>query len=87
MDPWPLGTARTITLESVKATPETKISVLGQSDQIVEYKPDLKPKTTWKQDSNGLHITAYRAQRLYTNNKWPDPVVLKITNAIAVKPK
>jgi alpha-L-fucosidase len=86
MDPWPLGTAKTVTLESVKATAETKISVLGQSDQIVEYKPDLKPKTTWKQDSNGLHITAYRAQRLYTNNEWPDPVVLKITNVVAVNP-
>lgn len=87
MNPWPLGTAKTIILESVKATPKTKISVLGQSDRIVEYKPDLKPETTWKQDSNGLHITAYRAQRLYTNNEWPDPVVLKITNAVAVKPE
>jgi alpha-L-fucosidase len=27
-----------------------------------------------------LHITAYRAQRLYTDRRWPNPVVLKLTN-------
>ena len=55
--------------------------MLGQSDQIVEYRPTVKPKTTWTQDEQGLHITAYRAQRLYTDRGWPDPIVLKIVNA------
>ena len=68
-----------LTFRSVRATPQTKISVLGQSDEIVEYKADVKPKTTWTQDGAGLHITAYRAQRLYTDRSWPDPVVLKMT--------
>jgi alpha-L-fucosidase len=27
-----------------------------------------------------LAITAWKAQRLYTDRKWPNPVVLKITN-------
>jgi alpha-L-fucosidase len=81
MQPWKLGDAKTVTLRSVRATPQTKISVLGQSDEIVEYRPDVKPKTSWNQDDSGLHITAYRAQRLYTDRRWPDPVVLKITNA------
>jgi alpha-L-fucosidase len=39
------------------------------------------PKTTWKQDASGLHVTAYRAQRLYTNRGWPNPIVLKISAA------
>jgi alpha-L-fucosidase len=39
------------------------------------------PKTTWKQDAAGLHIRAMHAQRLYNNREWPNPVVLKITNA------
>jgi alpha-L-fucosidase len=77
---WRLGDSKTITLRSVRATPRTTMSVLGQSDELVEYKPDIKPKTTWTQDSSGLHITAYRAQRLYTNNQWPDPLVVKMTN-------
>jgi alpha-L-fucosidase len=77
---WRLGDAKTITLRSVRATPQTKLSVLGQSDQMVEYKPDVKPETTWKQDAAGLHITVYRAQRLYTDRSWPNPIVLKMTN-------
>lgn len=81
MQPWRLGEAKTITLRSVRATPQTEISVLGQSDEIVEYRPEVKPKTTWTEDSGGLHISAYRAQRLYTDRRWPNPIVLKITNA------
>ena len=81
MEPWKLGEPKTITLRSVRSTPHTRISVLGQSDEIVEYRPEVRPKTTWTQDSQGLHITAYRAQRLYTDRQWPDPIVLKITNA------
>ena len=77
---WRLGDAKTITLRSVRATPKTAISVLGQSDEIVEYKPDVKPKTTWTQDESGLHVIAYRAQRLYTDRNWPNPVVLKMTH-------
>lgn len=80
MHPWRLGTAKTVTLRSVRATPQTHVSVLGQSDEVVEYMPDVHPKTTWKQDGNGLHITAYRAQRLYTDRRWPNPLVLKISN-------
>ena len=80
---WRLGDAKTITLRSVHATPKTAVSVLGQSDEIVEYKPEVKPKTSWKEDAAGLHIQVYRAQRLYTDRSWPDPVVLKITNAEA----
>jgi alpha-L-fucosidase len=84
---WRLGDAKTITLRSVRATPQTTMSVLGQSDEIVEYKPDVKPKTTWTQDANGLHITAYRAQRLYTDRSWPNPAVLKMTHVeAAMKP-
>jgi alpha-L-fucosidase len=56
---------------------------LGQNDRVLEYRPDIVPKTTWKQDSTGLHIRAMHAQRLYNNREWPNPVVLKITNAEA----
>ncbi len=81
MSPWKLGDPKTIALRSVRATAQTQVTVLGQSDQIVEYRPDVIPKTTWKQTEAGLSITAYRAQRLYTDNTWPNPIVLKITNA------
>lgn len=80
MQPWKLGEPKTVTLRSVRSSARTRISVLGQSDEIVEYRPEITPKTTWTQDSSGLHITCYRAQRLYTDRRWPNPVVLKMTD-------
>jgi alpha-L-fucosidase len=80
MHPWKLGEPKTVTLRSLRATENTKVTVLGQSDELVEYRPEVNPKTEWKQDASGLHIIAYRAQRLYTDRRWPNPLVLKITN-------
>jgi alpha-L-fucosidase len=80
MSPWKLGDAKTVTLHSVHSTAATKVTVLGQSDEMVEYRPGLLPKTTWKQDGDNFQITAYRAQRLYTDRRWPNPIVLKMTN-------
>ena len=51
-------------LRSVHATPETEVRVLSQNDKVVEYQADVVPKTTWRQEADGLHIRAMRAQRL-----------------------
>jgi alpha-L-fucosidase len=81
MQRWPYASWRDIVLRSVKLKPGAKIEVLGQSDELVEYQPKVIPKTTWKQTSRGLEIRAMRAQRIYNDRKWPNPVVLKITGA------
>ncbi len=78
---WNFGAWREFTLRSVRATERTRVSILGQSDEVLEYKPDVIPRTTWRQDAEGLHIRAMRAQRLYNDRTWPNPVVLKITHA------
>jgi alpha-L-fucosidase len=80
---WKYGEWRDIVLRSVRATAKTEISVLGQSGDVLEYQPAVTPKTTWKQQPDGLHIRANRAQRIYNNRRWPNPVVLKLT---AVEP-
>ena len=80
---WPWGTTKTFTLKSVKATPETEVSVLGQNDEILEYRPEVEPRTAFEQTADGLRVTAWRAQRLYNDRRWPNPVVLKITHAEA----
>jgi alpha-L-fucosidase len=85
--PWKRGEWKEIILKSVKATDQTKASVLGQNDKVLEYKQDVVPKTTWKQEADGLHIRAMRAQRLYNDSKWPNPVVLKITDVKPVSVK
>ena len=79
--PLDMGDWRTIALKSVRATDATEIEVLGQSGQVLEYQPQVDPKTRWQQDGDQLRITFCRAQRLYNNRKWPNPLVLKITNA------
>ncbi len=79
--PLRLGERRELTLASVRATRETQVEVLGQSGELLEYQPRVSAKTTWTQEPRGLRISFMRAQRLYTNRRWPNPVVLKITHA------
>jgi len=83
--PWPHGQWQTVTLQSVRATPESEIEILGQSGNVMEYKPNVVPKTTWTQDEAGLHIRAMRAQRIYDDYKWPNPIVIRITHARKVE--
>ncbi len=78
-EPWKRGDWKEIVLHSARATGATEASVLGQNDKVYEY-TKIVPKTTWKQEPDGLHIRAMFAQRLQDNGKWPNPVVLKITN-------
>ena len=77
---WPIGEWKDFTLHSVKATAQTKATVLSQNDQALEYEPDVIPKTTFEQTTDGLKIRAMRAQRLYNDRRWPNPVVLKLTD-------
>ena len=77
---WNRGDRKEFVLGSIKSTPSTKISVLGQNDKVVEYKEDIDPKSRFSQKVDGLHISVVRAQRLYNNHKWPNPIVVKIEN-------
>jgi alpha-L-fucosidase len=82
-DAWPRATWREFVLHSVRATPATTISVLGQDDQTVEYKPELHPKSSWSEQPDGLHVRVMRAQRLQDNSQWTNALVIKLT---AVEP-
>ncbi len=75
------GEPNNFALKSVKATEDTTVDVLGQSGEVLEYCPDVVPRTKWHQDEQGLRITATRTQRLYNDRSWPNPIVLKITHA------
>ncbi len=77
---WPLGERREFVLQSISATPETEISVLGQNDKVVEYHPEKTPVSRYTQQDDLLLISVVRAQRLYNNRQWPNPVVVKLTN-------
>ncbi len=75
---WKKGARREYTLKSLRATSNSRISVLGQNDRVLEYKPNAKPVSTIKQTEEGLKISVVRAQRIYNNSKWPNPVVVKL---------
>lgn len=80
-EPWPWGQRREITLKSIAAGPETQVSILGQTGQVLEYQPDADPACRWEQTTAGLRISAVRAQRIYNDRSWPNPLVLRITDA------
>lgn len=77
---WKEGERKTFLLKSARATANTKISVLGQNSKIIEYKPDLDVSSRFKQTANGLELSVVKAQRIYDDHRWPNPVVIKLEN-------
>lgn len=77
---WVRGQWRDFVLKSVAAGADTEVTVLGQNGRVLEYRPDVKPAPTFKQENDGLHIHAMFTQRLQDNSRWPNPIVLKITH-------
>lgn len=80
---WVRGEWRDYVLKSVQAAPHSVVSVLGQNGRVLEYRPEVNPQPTLKQEADGLHIRAMFTHRLQDNSRWPNPIVLKITH---VKP-
>ncbi|MFC1763304.1 alpha-L-fucosidase [Planctomycetota bacterium] len=80
---WPRGSRKDFLLQSVRATALTEIQVLGHNGLWSEYQPDLDIAPRFKQMENGVTLSVCRAQRLYNNHKWHNPVVVKLTH---VKP-
>ncbi len=81
MPDWKRGTRKEFILKSAKTTSNSIVSVLGQSGELLEYQPTVNASTYFEQKEDGIYISCMRAQRIYNNNKWQNPIVLKITNA------
>ncbi len=77
---WGLGDRKVFNLKSLKAKKNSKISVLGQNSLVLEYNPDVNAKPTMKNTNDGIQITVMRAQRIYNDRKWPNPIVVKLEN-------
>lgn len=78
--PWALGVRREFTLTHVKSTARTTITVLGQNSQVVEYNPNINPAAEFRQLPDSLIISVVRAQRLYNDRTWGNPLVVKLTD-------
>ena len=77
---WKEAERKSFLLRSIKSTPNTKISVLGQNSQIIEYKADLDVSCKYKQTPEGLEVSVVKAQRIYDDHRWPNAVVIKLEN-------
>ncbi len=79
-DNWKFGDRKTFNLSSIKSNNKSKISVLGHNGEVLEYNPNVDPTPTIKKTSNGTTISVMRAQRIYNDKKWPNPMVVKLEN-------
>lgn len=77
-DGWERGERREFLLKAISADSESSISVLGQNDQVVEYSVGADAASRVEQLDEGLQISVVRAQRIYNNKKWPNPIVVKL---------
>ena len=77
---WPFGVRKEFLLHSVKSTPETEIKVLGHQGEVLEYQPDIDPAPGFSDSDQGLLISVMRAQRIYNDRTWPNPIVVKLEN-------
>ncbi|WP_163416824.1 alpha-L-fucosidase [Flagellimonas sp. HSM57] len=84
---WFKGRRRNFLIKNLKATSNTTISVLGQNDLVVEYWPENIPKSRFVQHEDLLEISISKAQRLYNDKIWPNPIVVKLTNVEFVESK
>lgn len=77
---WFKGMRRSFLMESLRATDKTTVSTVGQNDKVVEYWPANNPETRFIQQGDMLEVSVSRAQRLYNDKIWPNPVVIKLKN-------
>ena len=70
----------------MKATGNTRVSVVSHDNKTLEYNPDVNGETTFEQTVDGLKLSVFRGQRIYNDRKWPNPIVVKLEN-IAKNPE
>ncbi|MDR0348221.1 MAG: alpha-L-fucosidase, partial [Tannerella sp.] len=77
---WPYGSRKEWVLKCIEGNEQTRVSILGYAGELVEYRKGYDAAIYVSPTPLGLVISAVNGQRLYTNNQWPNPVVLKIEN-------
>jgi alpha-L-fucosidase len=75
---WKFGERRNFSFKSLQAGKNAKISVLGHAGKVLEYQPEVDPSPTIESTADGMEISLMRAQRIYNDRKWPNPLVLKL---------
>lgn len=82
---WPYATRKDFIIKTLQGNENTKISILGYGSELVEYRKNFDATLYFESTPLGLVISAVNGHRMYTNNQWPNPIVLKIEN-VTYKP-
>lgn len=80
-DDWKYGERKVFVLTHIQGNDKTKASILGYKSELVEYKVGFDAQTYLAPTAIGLVVSAVNGQRFYTNNRWPNAVVLRIEGA------
>lgn len=75
---WKFGERRNFSLKSLQAWKNAEISVLGHAGRVLEYQPEVDPSPSISNIDGGIEISIMRAQRIYNDRKWPNPLVVKL---------
>jgi len=79
---WEFGERKEFNIQSLKATDKSRISVLGHNGEVLEYKIEEDPSPKLTNTKNGIEISIMRAQRIYNDRKWSNPIVVKIEEVL-----
>lgn len=77
---WKYGERKVFVFKTLEGNEQTKVNILGYASELVEYKKGFDAKIYTSPTPIGLVVSAVNGHRLYTNNQWPNPVVMKIEN-------
>ncbi|WP_207420365.1 alpha-L-fucosidase [Desertivirga brevis] len=78
---WQYGERKEIVFPSITGNENTTVSILGYESNFVEYRQNFDASIKIQTGPLGLIVSAVNGQRFYTNNKWPNPLVFKISGA------
>ena len=79
-DGWKLGDRKVYNIKSIRSTDQSQISILGHNGIVLEYQPDVNPAPVLHQTEQGLEIQVTRAQRMYNDRRWNNPIVVRISD-------
>lgn len=75
---WEWMERRSFLFRTLRGGPGTKVSILGQNAEMMEYSIEISPAPLWEVTPGGIFVNVIKAQRL--NKTWDNPLVVKLEN-------
>ncbi len=76
---WKWMEERAFLIRAIKGSKNTRVSILGQNDEMMEYQIHRSPKPVFSIVDEGIFVNIIKAQRL--NKSWDNPMVIRFEGA------